>query len=121
MKIVSKDSTRKYERDGIVSYLLASEITTNAKNITTTLVEMQPHGFQKPHTHSQEQCYFIISGEGEMTVGNEVEKVKSGDCIHVPSNELHGLKNVGSKLLQYYSAASPSLKMEELLTIWSIE
>jgi mannose-6-phosphate isomerase-like protein (cupin superfamily) len=44
------------------------------------------------------QCYFIIDGEGLMTVGTETNAVKEGDAILIPSNEKHGIKNIGSKI-----------------------
>ena len=51
-----------------------------------------------------------------MTVGNETRKVVVSDCIIVPSNEPHGLLNDGNSILIYFSAASPSLTQEELLS-----
>ncbi len=118
MKIVSKRTARTYSRDGINSYLLASEITTDSRQLTTTFVEMKPDGFQHLHSHEQEQCYFIIEGEGEMTVGEETAKVGPGDCVFIPSNEPHGLKNTGKRVLKYLSAASPSWGSEELMDLW---
>ena len=118
MKIVSKHTARTYSRDGIKSYLLASEITTDARKLTTTLVEMNPEGIQHLHSHEQEQCYFIIEGEGEMIVGEETAKVSPGDCIFIPSNEQHGLKNTGDEILKYLSAASPSWSSEKLMELW---
>ena len=118
MKIVSKRKARTYSRDGITSYLLVSEITTDARQLTTTLVEMKPEGFQHLHSHEQEQCYFIIEGEGEMNVGGETAKVNPGDCIFIPSNEQHGLKNTGSDVLRYLSAASPSWDSNDLMDLW---
>jgi mannose-6-phosphate isomerase-like protein (cupin superfamily) len=118
MKIISKNTARTYSRDGIQSYLLVSEATTDSQKITTTLVEMEPEGFQHLHAHEQEQCYFILEGEGVMTVGEEKARVGAGDCIFIPSNVLHGLKNTGNKVLRYFSAASPSWSTQELMELW---
>jgi mannose-6-phosphate isomerase-like protein (cupin superfamily) len=118
MKIISKNTARTYSRDGIKSYLLASEMTTDSRKLTTTLVEMEPDGFQHYHAHEQEQCYFILEGEGEMTVGEEKARVGPGDCIFIPSNKQHGLKNIGNKVLRYFSAASPSWNSQDLMELW---
>jgi mannose-6-phosphate isomerase-like protein (cupin superfamily) len=107
MKIISKSHAPRYRRDGITSYLLIAGITTGAKTITTSLVEMRPGGRQRLHHHKTEQCYFILSGRGEMRVGNNKKTVKKGDVIFIPSNAPHGLINSGKGILKYYSAGSP--------------
>lgn len=63
MKVIRKSDSPRYMRDGITSYLLISEITTDSRNLTTSLVEMGPGGKQHIHNHENEQCYFIIKGE----------------------------------------------------------
>ena len=118
MKIVKRSSARSYTRDGITSWLMASSLTTDSLHLTTSLVEMQPGGVQKLHKHDPEQCYFIIEGKGTMTVGSEEAKVGPGDCIFVPSGELHGLSNDGGVVLRYVSAAAPSWGSEALEELW---
>lgn len=118
MKIISKAGARTYSRDGIKSHLLVSGMTTGSTRLTTTLVEMEPDGVQRPHSHEQEQCYFILDGEGEMTVGDETASVGPGDCVYIPSNDVHGLRNTGGTVLRYYSAASPSWKDGDLRDLW---
>ena len=100
MQIISKKSARRYQRDGIKSYLLASSLTTDSQFLTTSLVEMEPGGVQKIHSHEPEQCYFIVDGNGTMTVGEETEEVTEGDCIFVASGERHGLINSGDATLR---------------------
>ena len=73
------------------------------------------------HSHEPEQCYFILEGDGLMTVENETQHVAAGDCIFVPSNHLHGLKNTGPSTLRYFSAAAPSFGGEkELKVLWPL-
>ena len=114
MNIVKKDSSPKYQSEGITSYLLVSEITTNSRYITTSLVEMNPGGKQSIHSHETEQCYYILEGEGLMTVDRETRKVAAGDCIFIPSNEPHGLNNNSQSVLKYFSADSSLLCTEKL-------
>lgn len=99
MNITNKSLSPRYTRDGITSYLLISESTTGAKNITSTLVEMSLGGKQHIHQHMTEQSYFILCGEGEMTIGDEKRTVKTGDSVFIPSNSPHGLINTGKKIL----------------------
>jgi hypothetical protein len=56
----------------------------------------------------------LLEGSGAMTVGDETEDVTAGDCILVPSNAPHGLRNTGDVVLRYFSAAAPSFTADEL-------
>ncbi len=122
MKIMKRESAPRYIRDeGIVSYLLTSAITSQSKHITTTLVEIQPNGNQRVHSHEPEQIYFIMEGRGTMTVGDERERVEPGDCIFIPSGAPHGLENNGSEPIKYFSAAAPMFEPEQLRTYWPMK
>ena len=48
-----------------------------------------------------------------MTISNETQTVKVGDCIFIPSNESHGLVNGGNEKLIYFSVAAPLFTKEE--------
>lgn len=120
MKISSKNNSPRYIRDGITSYLLAAESTTDAKHITTSLVEMLPSGKQHIHQHVTEQCYFIVRGKGEMIVGKEKRRVRSGDSIFIPSNSPHGLTNNNKDTLVYLSAGSPPFGKESEKELWPL-
>ena len=71
-------------------------------------------------SHGPEQMYYVLEGEGAMTVGTETENVGAGDCIFIPSNAPHGLENTGASLLRYFSAASPSFGREETERFWPL-
>lgn len=122
MKILKKATAPRYIRnEGITSYLLSSPSTCDAVQMTTTLVELQPGGKQRIHQHRPEQVYFIVEGSGKMTVGNVSRLVEKDDCIFIPSNEPHGLENIGQALLKYFSAAAPSFTQDELSEFWPLK
>lgn len=122
MIILKKETAPRYKRpEGIISYLLASSRTSDAEFLTTTLVEIKPEGEQRIHSHIPEQVYFILEGQGLMTVADETAQVNPGDCIFIPSEAPHGLKNNGKELLKYFSAAAPSFKKEELASFWPLK
>ena len=120
MKIMKRDRSPRYKRDSITSYLLVSQKTCGAQKLAITLVEMDPGGFQHLHAHEPEQMYFILEGEGLMTVDGENKVVQSGDCIYFPSGAEHGLKNNGESVLRYLSAASPSFTQEQCEKWWPL-
>ncbi|MCP4764202.1 MAG: cupin domain-containing protein [archaeon] len=121
MYILKKSKAPRYTRDGITSYLLVSERTCDSNKLSTTIVEMKPGSHQKFHSHDPEQMYYILEGQGEMTVGGEKNTVTSGDCIYFPGNTIHGLKNTGNRILRYFSAASPSFTKEECIDLWPLQ
>src|SRR5207302_1011155 len=103
MHIHKKETAPRYLRpEGITSYLLASPRTSSAEHLTTTLAVIQPGGAQRIHSHRPEQVYFILEGSGLMTVGSETHRVGPGDCVFIPSGQLHGLKNDGGTVLRYF-------------------
>jgi len=118
MSIQRKRTSPRYQRDAITSYLLVSPRTAESQHLTVTLVDMAPGGKQHVHAHEPEQCYFILEGNGEMTVDDECSPVQAGDCIFIPSGSRHGLVNTGGTLLRYLSAAAPSFTPEQLVEHW---
>ena len=49
----------------------------------------------EPHIDPMEEIYFIMNGEGEMSVDNETKPVVPGDAIWIPTGSRHGLVNTG--------------------------
>jgi mannose-6-phosphate isomerase-like protein (cupin superfamily) len=120
MNILRQVSAPRYQRDHIVSYLLASERTCQAQRLTITLVEMEPGGVQHVHAHAPEQMYYILEGAGLMTVNAEQRPVQVGDCIFFSAFDRHGLQNTDKTVLRYLSAASPSFTAEECQQFWPL-
>ena len=120
MRVTDKNSARRYIRDNITSYLLVSAEGTGARHITTSLVEMRKGGKQHIHSHATEQCYFILEGSGEMTVGDETMEVSAGMSIFIPSNEPHGLVNTTEGILRYLSAGSPPFGKADEVRLWPL-
>jgi mannose-6-phosphate isomerase-like protein (cupin superfamily) len=122
MMILRKGTAPRYKRkEGIVSYLLASRRTSDARYLAASEVEIKPGGEQRIHSHIPEQIYYILEGSGFMTVGDESGEVGPGDCVFIPSERPHGLKNVGDVVLRYLSAAAPSFDREQLEHLWPLK
>ncbi|WDQ15929.1 cupin domain-containing protein [Rhodopirellula sp. P2] len=52
-----------------------------------------PKGSIPEHAHVNEEVYVVLSGRGEMRVGDEVKKVSATTAIYIPSNVPHSLIN----------------------------
>jgi quercetin dioxygenase-like cupin family protein len=60
------------------------------------------------HIDPMEEIYFIMTGEGEMTVGEETRHVVPGDAIWIPTGTPHALANSKNKEMFILVIASPN-------------
>jgi len=52
------------------------------------------------HTHAgQDKLYFVLEGEGDVTVGADTHRISPGDLVLARSGEAHALKNPGPQRL----------------------
>jgi mannose-6-phosphate isomerase-like protein (cupin superfamily) len=86
-----------------------------SRNLTVTWVDVPPGAEQRAHSHEDaEQVYVIVRGHGRMQVVGDVEEVGEGDLIFIPPATQHSIRNDGSEMLVYVSAASPPIALAEL-------
>jgi len=60
------------------------------------------------HVDPMEEIYFILSGEGRMTVDAETRPVGPGDAIWIPAGSEHSLENSGTGDCLVLVVASPN-------------
>jgi quercetin dioxygenase-like cupin family protein len=78
-------------------------------HVTTLDPGKQPH---PPHRHPNEEMVIVKQGTVEVLVNGEWKRVGPGSVIFNASNQLHGLRNVGSEQAIYHvinwkTAATP--------------
>src|ERR1044072_6868067 len=67
-----------------------------------------------PHHHREiEEIYYILSGRGVMTVGDEKREVAAGDCIYVPRRSRHTLENTGAEPMKLLLVCGPAFFYED--------
>src|SRR5262245_38365694 len=72
------------------------------------------------HTHTREdEAYFVLVGELEVTVGDEVFILRPGDSIMAPRDIPHQLRNSGDAENHYLLVFSPS-GFEEFLRVTAV-
>ena len=55
-----------------------------------------------PNTHSTfQQIYIVLSGEGEITIGDDTRRVTAPAVAFIPKNTHHRVVNTGDTELQY--------------------
>ena len=53
-------------------------------------VEFDKGGIGPMHQHYHSQVTYVISGQFDLTIGDETRRMKGGDAFYIPPNVLHG-------------------------------
>ena len=88
------DALYKYffMRKDVYGYLEMDDVLKVLGGFWQTTVN--PKKRLEPHSHEDhEQIYYILEGEGLLTVGDDTRRVKRGDAIYIPPNTIHGFYN----------------------------
>jgi quercetin dioxygenase-like cupin family protein len=54
--------------------------------------EVAGGGYVYPHSHPTHEFYYVTSGRGVMTVGEEDRDVQQGDLVYIPPDVVHSLR-----------------------------
>ena len=83
-----------------------------ASNFVMGHVTIYPGGSVPIHSHEQEEVYFIVEGEGSITVGEETRDVKAGDCIYLHPPLEHKLENTSKNNMVMMFCYAPKIVAE---------
>ena len=110
---------RRYYFDvALGSILLSGEDTGGAYCLLD--IRVAPGKGVPRHTHTREdEALFVLSGELEATVGDEVFTLTAGETLIAPRNIPHQLRNSGNVTNHYLIMFSPS-GFEEFLKATSV-
>src|SRR5262245_38716890 len=72
---------------------LISAGKTDSYGLTMGLCEIPPGARLIRHRHAEEEAYYILSGEGQMEINQESQRISPGMAIFIPGNAEHALTN----------------------------
>ncbi len=72
-------------------------------------VVIYPGGAIPGHDHPTVESYTILKGNGEITIGDETEPIGEGECVYVPKEIPHGLKNTGDSDMHLMFVYAPKV------------
>jgi len=111
-------SNRYYFDVGIGSICLSGADTGGAYCLLE--VGLAPGMSVPRHTHTREdEVYYVLAGELEVTVGDEVFILRPGDCLMAPRDIPHQLRNCGDVENHYLLVFSPS-GFEEFMRLTAV-
>jgi mannose-6-phosphate isomerase-like protein (cupin superfamily) len=69
---------------------------------------LPPGGQTAPHYHpNTEEIYYILEGEGRMTIDGETCEVGPGDAIAIGPGAVHTIVNSGQETLKFLCCCAP--------------
>ena len=78
------------------------------------LSEVDPGSESNAHSHEiNEEIFYVVSGEGEIRVGEESQAVTAGSIVVAPPGQTHQLVNPGSETLKVVCSVSPAFVKED--------
>jgi quercetin dioxygenase-like cupin family protein len=82
-----------------------------SEHLFAGLNAFEPGQQHQLHTHAgQDKLYFVLEGEGDVTVGNQRDRIRPGDLVLAPSGEEHSLSNPGPERLVVMVLMAPPPK-----------
>jgi len=69
---------------------------------------LDPGQADRAHTHDgQDKFYFVIEGEGQFTIGDQILTAGPGHTVLAPAGIPHGVENAGSERLVVLMGLTP--------------
>ncbi|MBO6637608.1 MAG: cupin domain-containing protein [Roseitalea sp.] len=80
--------------------LVYPETGLDARTLCMGLVEIDPGHSSPMHRHNCEECYYVLSGEGELEIDGETHPLTEGGASLQRPNLKHKVTNTGDKPLR---------------------
>lgn len=62
------------------------------------------------HALKTSEVYYILAGEGLLTIDDESTAVTAGDCIEIPPHAIQSIRNTGTVMLSFLCIVDPAWK-----------
>jgi mannose-6-phosphate isomerase-like protein (cupin superfamily) len=111
------------QRAAVINTPHGSEIRPLIDRTTSEIVlcslaeEVLPVGAAVGRHHHllTEEVYYILRGQGRMTVGAQVREVETGDAVFIPRGQTHTLENTGTEPMTILLVCGPAYSFEDHL------
>jgi len=71
-------------------------------DFTGGVAELEAGGWLGLHRHEPSEVYYVLSGEGTVSVDGRQHQVQPGCAVHIPGGSEHGIRNTGSDRLRFF-------------------
>lgn len=81
---------------------LFSAESTPTNLFVSGVAELPAGGYLALHRHEQAETYFVLSGEGVVTLGGADFSVRTGSNVFIPGSTEHGIRNTAGVTLRFF-------------------
>lgn len=92
------------ERGRLTWRPLFSADSTPTDQLVTGVAELGEGGFLALHRHEQAETYYVLAGEGVVTLDGAEHPVRPGSSVFLPGSSEHGIRNTGAQDLRFFYA-----------------
>jgi quercetin dioxygenase-like cupin family protein len=94
---------------GALSKLLVGPANSGTARIDFRISRYAPAAQVAEHAHQvQEQIYYVLEGEGVLTVDGEPRLMRAHDYVYLPPGVRHGFTNTGLESLVFFVVTTPA-------------
>lgn len=94
---------------GALSKALVGPENSGSSLIDFRISRYAPGAYVQEHVHKvQEQIYYVLEGEGVLTLGKERHLMRPHDYVYVPPGVRHSFTNTGTAGLVFLVATTPA-------------
>ncbi|MEY4643301.1 MAG: hypothetical protein RLZZ596_132 [Pseudomonadota bacterium] len=99
---------------GALSKELAGPETTGSSRVDFRISRYAPMAYVQEHVHQvQEQVYYVLEGEGVLTLDEARHLMRPHDYVYVPPGVRHSFTNTGTNGLVFLVVTTPAMDEEE--------
>ncbi len=100
---------------GALSKELAGPATTGSSRMDFRISRYAPMAYVQEHVHQiQEQVYYVLEGEGMLTLDDAQHLMRAHDYVYVPPGVRHSFTNTGTEGLVFLVITTPASDDEEM-------
>lgn len=100
---------------GALSKELAGPETTGSSRVDFRISRYAPMAYVQEHVHKvQEQVYYVLEGEGILTLDDSRNLMRPHDYVYVPPGVRHSFTNTGTDGLVFLVITTPASDDEEM-------
>ena len=86
-----------------------SKVLALSDRVDFRISRYAPNAYVQEHSHKiQEQIYYVLEGEGMLTVGKEEHLMRPHDYVYLPPGVKHSFTNTGLSGLVFLVVTTPS-------------
>lgn len=94
---------------GALSKALVGPENAGSQRLDFRISRYAPNAYVQEHSHKvQEQVYYVLEGEGMLTVGKDRHLMRPHDYVYLPPGVLHSFANTGTGGLVFLVVTTPA-------------